>query len=189
MAGLVLLAVPRSGSAALVLESPAQAATIARTPRRLPAGFEENDGQAPQDVKFLGSVGGHRVFFTSEGVQFTLVKLEERPADASGEANPLRRRVPEAVARVGLLFDGASPEAHVVGGDLLPGRVSYLVGQPSDWRRDIPLYARVRYEAVYPGSTRSSTTREAGSSTTSSSHRAPSRGRSSFEWTGPKACA
>jgi hypothetical protein len=166
MAGLVLFAVPRSASAALPLvfeknvgqasgplaePRTAPPASIARTPPRLPAGFEENRGQAPQDVKFLGSVGGHRVFFTSEGVQFTLVKLEERPADASGEANPLRRRVPEAVARVGLLFDGASPEAHVVGGDLLPGRVSYLVGPPSDWRRDIPLYARVRYEGVYPG--------------------------------------
>jgi hypothetical protein len=128
-----------------------QAATIAATPRRLPAGFEENRGQAPEEVRFLGSVGGHRVFFTSEGVQFVLVKLPPRPAAGEGDATELRERKPDVVARVGMIFDGASPETLVVGGDLLPGKVHHLVGPPSAWRRDIPLYARVRYEGVYPG--------------------------------------
>jgi hypothetical protein len=136
------------------LEDPAEQArvnTLARTSRRLPAGFEQNRGQAPHEVKFLGSVGGHRVSFTSAGVQFTLVKLWEQSADASDDATSHGRRAPEAIARVGLIFDGASPEMHVVGGDPLPGRVSYLVGPSSGWRRDIPLYAKVRYEGAYRG--------------------------------------
>jgi hypothetical protein len=47
---------------------------------------------------------------------------------------------------------GANPRPRVRGEEELPGRVNYLIGQdPNGWRTDIPTYARVRHEEVYPG--------------------------------------
>ncbi len=47
---------------------------------------------------------------------------------------------------------GARPGARVRGAEPLPGRVNYFVGRdPKQWRRDVPLYRRVRCEQVYPG--------------------------------------
>jgi len=51
----------------------------------------------------------------------------------------------------------------------LPGLVSYLVGLESEWRRNIPTYARVRYRDVYPGIDLCTTAPKARWNTTSSS--------------------
>jgi len=40
----------------------------------------------------------------------------------------------------------------VIGQEKLPGKVNYLKGKdPSQWRTGVPTYAKVKYEAVYPG--------------------------------------
>jgi hypothetical protein len=47
---------------------------------------------------------------------------------------------------------GASRRPRVAGIDELAGKSNYLTGNdPRKWRRNIPTYSRVRYEAVYPG--------------------------------------
>jgi uncharacterized repeat protein (TIGR01451 family) len=49
-------------------------------------------------------------------------------------------------------LDGANSSARVSGASPLPGKSSYFIGNdPSKWHRDIPQFARVQYEAVYPG--------------------------------------
>jgi len=46
----------------------------------------------------------------------------------------------------------ANPAARVSGAELLPGKSNYLIGNdPSKWHRNIPQFARVNYESVYPG--------------------------------------
>ena len=47
---------------------------------------------------------------------------------------------------------GANPKAKVVGLDELPGKSNYFIGNdPKKWRTNVPSYARVKYEGVYPG--------------------------------------
>src|SRR6185312_8809427 len=53
-------------------------------------------------------------------------------------------------SRVAVTFPGSRPVAPEAL-DPLPGRVNYLVGRQSEWRRNIPTYARVRYRGLYPG--------------------------------------
>ncbi|MBI4465461.1 MAG: SBBP repeat-containing protein [Acidobacteria bacterium] len=47
---------------------------------------------------------------------------------------------------------GANPSPEMKGENELPGKVNYFLGNdPKQWRRDVPTYAKVRYEEVYPG--------------------------------------
>ncbi len=47
---------------------------------------------------------------------------------------------------------GAEPSPRARGIDELPGKSHYLVGNdPANWRKNVPHYARVRYEGIYPG--------------------------------------
>lgn len=47
---------------------------------------------------------------------------------------------------------GANPKPRISGIDALPGKVNYFRGKnPKEWRTNIPTYAKVKYENVYPG--------------------------------------
>src|SRR6202042_3783401 len=51
-----------------------------------------------------------------------------------------------------LRFVGANPNPRISGGDLLPGKSNYFVGDdPKQWHTDVPNYARVKYQSIYPG--------------------------------------
>ena len=46
----------------------------------------------------------------------------------------------------------ANPNAPVRGLDQLPGKSNYFIGSdPNKWRIDVPTYAKVKYDNVYPG--------------------------------------
>jgi hypothetical protein len=47
---------------------------------------------------------------------------------------------------------GSNPAARASGDERLPGSVNYFRGNdPSKWRPQIPTFARVKYQDVYPG--------------------------------------
>ena len=49
-------------------------------------------------------------------------------------------------------FEGSNPAANVVGVDRLPGISNYFIGSDSArWRTNIPTYAGIVYEQLYPG--------------------------------------
>ena len=49
-------------------------------------------------------------------------------------------------------LEGANAPARVAGASPLPGTSNYFIGNdPSKWRHGIPQFARVEYQAVYPG--------------------------------------
>ena len=55
-----------------------------------------------------------------------------------------------SVIEVGL--KGANPQPKISGLDHQPGHVNYVAGaDPSKWRIDVPTYAKVLYEGIYPG--------------------------------------
>ncbi|MBI3989215.1 MAG: hypothetical protein HY347_06320, partial [candidate division NC10 bacterium] len=46
----------------------------------------------------------------------------------------------------------ANPQPQVTRLEELPGKVNYFIGNdPTKWRANIPTYAKVKYEDVYPG--------------------------------------
>jgi hypothetical protein len=68
------------------------------------------------------------------------VRPRRRPVAASVEHHVVRMR----------LVGGAAPQT--AGLDKLPGVSNYFIGNdPARWRTDIPHYARIRYNGVYPG--------------------------------------
>ncbi|MGH9452878.1 MAG: hypothetical protein ACRD2O_02790, partial [Terriglobia bacterium] len=56
----------------------------------------------------------------------------------------------QAIVRMKLV--GANAKAAVTGLAELPGRSNYFIGNdPKKWRTNVPNYAQVRYQSVYPG--------------------------------------
>ncbi|MGQ0569156.1 MAG: DUF7948 domain-containing protein, partial [Armatimonadota bacterium] len=100
---------------------------------RLPMHFEANLGRTDPSVQFLARGRGYGLLLTS--TEAVLV---------------LRHPVRSAVVRMRLV--GANPAPTVSGRAPLPGKVNYFIGNdPNRWRTNIPTYASVHYEAVYPG--------------------------------------
>jgi uncharacterized repeat protein (TIGR01451 family) len=111
---------------------------------QLPLLFEPNLGQVNSSqsdsaVKFLARGSGYSLFLDSEGATLAL----RSPAHAGSAAR---------TESVRMKLAGASPSARIAGTDLLPGKSNYFIGNDrSKWRSNIPQFARVSYEDVYPG--------------------------------------
>lgn len=95
---------------------------------RLPLRFEANQGQWNPAVRYAARGGDHRVFLTSHG-----------PSLQFGGS------------RVDITLVNSNPVPKVEGLDRLPTRTDYLVGNRERWHTGIASYAKVRYQAVYPG--------------------------------------
>jgi hypothetical protein len=153
------------------LAQPGKPASGPATPRlqnfaRTPLSFEANQDQTDAQVQYLARGPGYTVFLTA-----TEAVLALRPAATAANSRgmaalPRTRRGSagsaiaqsgegtvddvQAVVRMQLL--GSNPESLATGADQQPGRVNYFRGNdPSKWRTQIPTYARVKYEDVYPG--------------------------------------
>jgi hypothetical protein len=125
---------------------------------KLPLDFEENQGQTDSHVKFVARGNGYTLFLT--GTDATL-RLDVGSASAKDE--PGQDRLFQTVSAVSpsqeaksailrLAFEGTNHRAEVSGLELQPGRSNYFIGnKPEQWHRNVPHYARVKYQAVYPG--------------------------------------
>jgi hypothetical protein len=134
---LLTAAVPQAGTATPVGMS-AQPASVVHSCGRLPLTFESNQGQTDPQVKYLSRGPGYSLFLTPNEAVLSL-----KPSIA-------RQQSTAAVLRMRLL--GANPEAVVSGQNQLPGKSNYFIGNdPGNWRTNIPHYAKVRYNSVYPG--------------------------------------
>jgi uncharacterized repeat protein (TIGR01451 family) len=128
----------------------------------LPLIFEPNQGQGDLDpadprAKFVTRGSGYSLFLGSEGAILSMVSRNRSNEDRSSEDPSKRdaRKSHESLTRVDSLqmkLAGANPRARITGADLLPGRSNYFLGNdPAKWRNNVPQFARVRYEDVYPG--------------------------------------
>jgi len=122
---------------------------------QLPLLFEPNLGQInlgqtslgqtnaaqtnPDPVKFVARGNGYSLFLDSEGATLAL----RSPAHAGSGARTESLRMKLA---------GASRSPRITGTDLLPGKSNYFIGNDrSKWRSNIPQFARVSYDDIYPG--------------------------------------
>ena len=91
--------------------------------------FEENRGQAGRDSRFLARGAGYSLAFTPRS---TRVALRHSGKQISFRAN----------------FAAANPDAEIRGEEQQAAKVHYFREQST--AADIPTYARIRYENLYP---------------------------------------
>ena len=127
--------------------------TLSSKALSLPLLFEPNQGQTAPQVKFLAHGAGYGLFLTADEAVLQLQHAAvstQHSAPGSRLSAPSSQPASSAVIRMRL--EGASASARVSGTSPLPGKSSYYIGSdPSKWHRDIPQFARVEYQAVYPG--------------------------------------
>ncbi|HRD66048.1 MAG TPA: SBBP repeat-containing protein [Candidatus Competibacter sp.] len=116
--------------------------------RAWPLFFEANRGQAAGSARFLARGLGYQVFLTpTEAVLVLDLPYRRLRGERTLEAPD--RTTPQ-VARMRLV--DANPDPAMRGVESLPGKVNRLRGNdPKRWRTDIPTFAKVHLEAVYPG--------------------------------------
>ena len=107
---------------------------------KLPIMFEPNRGQSDPNVKFLARGDGYSLFLEADGAV-----LASEPARNTSH--------PDSGAELfRMKLAGANRSAYITGAEQLPGKSNYFIGSdPAKWHRDIPQFARVRYENIYPG--------------------------------------
>lgn len=116
------------------------------TSTSLPMFFEPNQGQTAPPVKFLARGAGYGLFLTSD--EAVLQLQPARPAPRTATTMPDAKA--DSVIRMHL--EGANSAAQISGAHPLSGKSNYFIGNdPAKWRRDIPQFARVQYQGVYPG--------------------------------------
>ena len=109
----------------------------------LPLSFEANRGQTDPSVNFLSRGQGYTLFLCGREAVLAL-------RNPSSAARGQKQTASGEALRLQLL--GANAHAVVTGSDELPGKSNYFIGNdPSKWRTNVPTYAKVRYESVYPG--------------------------------------
>ncbi len=145
-------------------------ASVLRTINARPLAFELNYGQSDGRVEFLARGSGYALFLTNDEAVLELQKAEGTKQKAQNEnrnskveARSVQRTARDeqgtrdqgqvaqnAVLRMKLL--GANQSTAILGTDELAARSNYFIGNdPAQWHTDVPNFARVKYESVYPG--------------------------------------
>jgi hypothetical protein len=113
---------------------------------QLPLNFEANQGQVDNQVQFLSRGSGYNLFLTPSEA----VLVSSQPERLMGANVGDIQANEQAVLRMRLT--NANLETRVVGFEELPGKVNYFIGNdPTKWRSDVPTYAKIKYQDVYPG--------------------------------------
>jgi hypothetical protein len=130
---------------------------VVETYGKLPLSFEANVGQTRNQVKFLSRGQGYTLFLTRRAEAVLVLAESPRkrtPAPPTDKLSALVKPQPEAASPAVLRMKlvGAKRTPRVEGLDEFPGKANYFVGNdPKKWRTNVPMYAKVRAHAVYPG--------------------------------------
>jgi hypothetical protein len=121
---------------------------------KLPLSFEANQGQTDSRVKFLSRGGAYIMFLTDRGAVLKLRDTRPHVQSRKTGGSPRKSRthpVPGSDV-IRMTLAGVNASARIQGLEELPGKVNYLIGnEPRKWKRNVPLYAKVRYHDIYPG--------------------------------------
>lgn len=140
--GLLTLGLNGGSGGAHARSAAPSRADISRKFGRLPLRFEANQGQASRTVDFLARGPGYTMELGRDGAVLALT---------SGKG-PGAVRGAGSKAVVGMHLVGGNAHPKVAGSDRLAGASNYMVGKDrSRWHTDVPSFARVRYQSVYPG--------------------------------------
>jgi uncharacterized protein (TIGR03437 family) len=144
---------PRPGRALDTSVSPSRAdglpprAHVKELYSRLPLSFQAVPSQGGTQASFLARGSGYSLALSPARATLTLHRNEGRKRTLEG-----RQVAAAPPARLQMKLLGANPQPRVRPRGELPGRSHYFIGNdPQQWQTDVPHYARVEYEGVYPG--------------------------------------
>ncbi len=113
-----------------------------------PMQFEPNLGQTDPQVQFMARGVGYTIFLTPTEAILVLPSDEPQPDGDSREADSSARS--KQVVHLQVLE--ANPTPSIRGIDETPTTINRLIGtDPNQWQTHVPVYAQVRYDAIYPG--------------------------------------
>ena len=135
-----------------------------KSTRRMPIIFAPSAGQASNPTQFQAVGKNFTLNLEKHGVTFETFVREAgaptEPAAAPGHAIA-KTGLPDLPGKSGVRlkeqdvhvdFLGASETSKIEGLDATATKFNYFLGSdPSQWRRNVPAYSRVRYTNVYPG--------------------------------------
>jgi hypothetical protein len=116
--------------------------------------FVPDLGQWGREGSWRAGFGPIRALLDGAGFSLTVFRPDGPEADPASAGKCVRDRGWGTVssATVRMSFLGADPAAERVPEQRLPGHHNYILGSdPSSWRREVPLYASLRYRDLYPG--------------------------------------
>jgi hypothetical protein len=124
---------------------------ISKSYWRLPLRFEVNQGQTNNRVKFVSRGLGYNLFLTPEEAVFSL--WSGKSALMSGNSKTITNLESQRKsAFFTIQFMGSNPSVRPKGVEQLPIKTNYLIGNdPRNWRNNIPTYAKVEANELYPG--------------------------------------
>ncbi len=106
---------------------------------KLPLAFEPNRGQSDPAVKYMARGSGYTLFLTSNEAVLSM----SQPVPRGKQASSAVVRMQVAGARTPLQITPLEQES---------GISNYFLGKdPAKWQTNVPQYARVNYQEVYPG--------------------------------------
>jgi Beta-propeller repeat/Cep192 domain 4 len=136
----------------MVPASAKTSASIVQKYEQLPLAFEPNEGQA-RNGQFLARGSGYMAILSPTEAAVALRTAPQRTAAGGARQRAAgfdRAGLPGRVLRIELA--GANRESRLSPFEKLPGKSNYLIGKnPAKWRTNVPNYAKVREQAVYPG--------------------------------------
>src|ERR1700688_4111702 len=125
---------------------------------KLPLSFERNQGQIDGQVKFLSRGSGYTLYLTAKEAVLALRKTPSNGDNSENRSAKIRNaglttdHLPRTSAVLRMRLEGANPTPKVKGLEQLPGKSNYFIGNDhTKWHPNVPNYAHVKYEGVYPG--------------------------------------
>jgi hypothetical protein len=100
---------------------------------KLPLAFEQNLGQTDARVKYVARASGYTVFLTDKDAVLSM------------------QSAPGTTATVRMEFEGSKGASKVTPDEKMAATATYMVGDRSTWRKNVPMFAKVRYQSIYPG--------------------------------------
>jgi hypothetical protein len=120
---------------------------------RPPCIFEANQGQLAPQVKFISRDSGYNLFLTPTEAVMSFRRQKTNGKKQEWEVpQPTADQEPSANDVLTMKLSGANPGPKITGLERQPSVSNYFIGNdPVRWRTNVPGYAKVKYENVYPG--------------------------------------
>ena len=135
----------QTGTQSAAPKMPALAAPPSKYAQLAPS-FELNEGQAPQDVRFISRARDYILFLTNDGA---MLKLQRGVHPGTTDAT---KPHDEKGLWLKMRLVAANSHSAALGRDLLPQKTNWYRGRDSSrWHTGIANYSRVSYPEIYPG--------------------------------------
>mgnify|MGYP001247327490 FL=1 len=116
---------------------------------KMPLYFVENRGQLDEQVAYYIQGADKTIYFTAEGVTFSLNRGKPRVGDDAHDR--LREFSLPTRWTVKLDFLGANPNVRPVAQEPTEAVISYFKGRPDEWHAGLRTFRRLVYADLWPG--------------------------------------